>query len=311
MLFEYAVEPQAIGSNWKDFKYLIEKFGFDRGRLISRFPKKWEREVIEAAQRSGMGDVRLKSLISRLQQAKTTALIASGRDYEPAVGDWLENALLQQTLQPFHAIIASESRGDSAIILVADEIDETNPLMVAPYNREVPRVGADLAAAMAPLLRSSRDILFVDRFFNIEDARYRETLGALLAVIAENGIRGGARCEIHYAEHDRRPPLELVEQNAGRWLTGVIPVGMSIKLFGWKEKAGGADFHARFLLTDRGGINVEAGFSAEGTHQKVLLALLEEQLRQEKIAAFARHSTEYELIEPILEVFSDGRVVRV
>ena len=39
MLFEYAVEPRAIGSNWKDFKYLIEKFGFDRGRLISRFQK--------------------------------------------------------------------------------------------------------------------------------------------------------------------------------------------------------------------------------------------------------------------------------
>ena len=41
MLFEYAVEPQAIGSNWQNFRYLIEKFGFDRGRLISQFPKAW------------------------------------------------------------------------------------------------------------------------------------------------------------------------------------------------------------------------------------------------------------------------------
>lgn len=309
MLFEYAVEPQAIGSSWQNFRYLIEKFGFDRGRLISRFPKKWEREVIEAAQRSGMGDVRLKSLVARLQRAKTTALIASRRNYEPAVGDWLENALFQQRLQPFHAIIASENRGDSTIILVADEIDEANPLMVARNNREVPRVGADLAGALAPLLRSSRDILFIDRFFNIEDARYRETLGALLTIVAADGIEG-VRCEIHYAEHDRRPPLELVEQNAGRWLAGVIPVGMSIKLFGWKEKKRGADFHARFLLTDRGGINVEAGFSAEGSHQRVLLALLEEQIRQEKMAAFARDSTQYELIEPVLEIFSDGRVAR-
>jgi hypothetical protein len=37
MFFEYAVEPHAIGSNWQNFRYLIEKFGFDRGRLISQF----------------------------------------------------------------------------------------------------------------------------------------------------------------------------------------------------------------------------------------------------------------------------------
>lgn len=310
MLFEYAVEPKAIGSNWKDFKYLIEKFGFDRGRLISRFPKKWERDVIEVAQKSGMGDVRLKSLVSRLQQAKTTALISSRRNYDPSIGDWLENALLQQQVQPFHAIIASENRGNRAYVLVADEIDETDPLMVAPNNWEVPRVGADLASAMAPLLRSSKDVLFIDRYFDIQNARYTETLKASLAIISASGI-DGVQCEIHYGEHDKRPPLEMVEHNAGRWLAGVIPAGMSIKLFGWREKAGGADFHARFLLTDRGGMNVEAGFSADGAHQKVLLALLEVSLHQEKMAAFARHSTKYELIEPVLEIFSDGRVRRI
>lgn len=31
MLFEYAVEPQAIGSSWQNFRYLIEKFGFVGG----------------------------------------------------------------------------------------------------------------------------------------------------------------------------------------------------------------------------------------------------------------------------------------
>jgi hypothetical protein len=310
MLFEYAVEPKMMGSNWEIFRYLIEKFGFDRGRLISRFPKRWEREVIEAAQQAGMGDVRFKSLVSRLQHAKSTALIPSGRNYDPSMGDWLENALLQQATKPFHAIIASESRGDHACILVGADVDETNALMVAPNNWEVARVGADLAAAMAPLLKSSKDILFIDRYFNVEDTRYKETLRALLAIIAANGI-DGVQCEIHYGEHDRRPPLGIVERNVGRWLTGVIPDGMSIKLFGWREKAGGSDFHARFLITDRGGMNVEAGFSAEGSHQKVFLALLEGQVCQQKLAAFARRSTQYELIEPVLEIFSDGTVRRV
>lgn len=310
MLFEYAVEPRVIGSSWQNFRYWIEKFGFDRGRLISRFPKRWEREVIEAAQKAGMKDVRLKSLVEKLQRAKAKAIIASGRVYDPALGDWLDNALCQQAVKPFHAIVASEIRGACDVILVAEEVDDTHVLMIAPHSWEVARVGADLAEAMSPLLRSANTILLVDRYFDIRDLRYKETLKACLAVIAANGSNG-VRCEIHYGEHDARPPAYLVEQNAARWLTGVIPKGMCITLFGWKERAGGADFHARYLLTDRGGVSVEAGYSAEGAHQKVHLALLDLALCDAKLNAFGRHSTEYDLVEPGLEISWDGKVRRI
>jgi hypothetical protein len=39
------------------------------------------------------------------------------------------------------------------------------------------------------------------------------------------------------------------------------------KIKGWQKIKAGEDFHARYLLTDRGGIAVDAGFSAEGNHQ--------------------------------------------
>jgi hypothetical protein len=201
-------------------------------------------------------------------------------------------------------------RGARDVILVAEEVDDTHVLMVAPHSWEVGRVGTDLAAAMSPLLRSARTILFVDRYFDIRDARYKETLKASLAVVAENGSNG-VRCEIHYGEHDARPPAYLVEQNAARWLAGVIPNDMCITLFGWKEKAGGADFHARYLLTDRGGMSVEAGFSAEGAHQRVHLALLDTALCGAKMSAFDPHSTEFNLVEPGLEISWDGKVRRI
>ena len=307
MLYEYAVEPKAIGSSWQNFRYLIEKFGFDRGRLISRFPGKWEREVIAAADEAHLSDMKRAKLVERLSRAKNTALIRSGRPYDPAAGDWLYNAIRQQAANPFHAIIASWNPDAHEFIVVAEDADETHPLMASPHNWEVNRVGTDLAQAMAPLLRSASAILFVDRFFDVNDGRYKETLRACLNLIAANGSNG-VRCEIHYGEHDSRPPATLVEQNAGRWLAGVIPNGMSIALFGWKEKNGGADFHARYLLTDKGGMNVEAGFSAEGAHQKVQLTLLDLALCQSKKDSFARGSAAYELIEPVLEIFSDGNV---
>jgi hypothetical protein len=42
---------------------------------------------------------------------------------------------------------------------------------------------------------------------------------------------------------------------------------MKVATFCWRERNGGEDFHARYLLTERGGISVKAGFSADGNHQ--------------------------------------------
>ncbi len=86
---------------------------------------------------------------------------------------------------------------------------------------------------------------------------------------------------------------------------------MSITLYPWREKRQGEDFHARYLLTDVGGIKVDAGFSAEGGHQNNQLSLLSLDLVQTLLTTFKRDSTVYDLVEPILEITSDGIVKRV
>jgi hypothetical protein len=163
---------------------------------------------------------------------------------------------------------------------------------------------------MAPLLKSARTVLFVDRYFDISKPQYKETLKACLDVLSAAGTNC-KNCEIHFCDHDSRPPTEVVERDARKWLQGILPAGISISLFTWKERDGGADFHARYLLTDIGGISVEAGFCAAGVHQKVQLALLDLDFVRNKLSVFARHSTVYELIEPVLEIRSDGSVHRV
>ncbi len=310
MLYEYAVEPKAIGASWENFRYLIEKFGFDRGRLISRFPKKWTQQVIESARQSGMKEVRFKSLVEKLNEAKKHALIPSGRDYNPAAGDWLDNAIRQHKPNPFHAIIASENRGERDFILVAYDIDGDTPLMRASSSREVPRTGKALANAMSLLLKHAKKVLFIDRYFDLQDERYKETLKEFFSVISKRQLTD-VSCEIHWHDHKERPSLNFTEQNVGVWLADIMPEGMCVKLFVWQEKEKGADFHARFLLTELGGVSVDAGFSAEGSHQKVLLTLLDSELCREKLTAFDRHSETYRLIAPVLEVLPGGSVQRI
>lgn len=308
MLFEYAVEPQAIGSSWQNFRYLIEKFGFDRGRLISRFPGKWEREVYAAA--AQMKPTERARLEIALNQAKQSKFIRSGRPYNPAIRSWSQNAIAQHGVAPFHAIIAEQNSAAHPQVITVDEVDEHHPLMVSAHTWEVERVGTTLATALCPLLKSAKSVLFVDRFFDISKPQYQRTLKACLDVIQTSG-GAGVRCEIHFCDHDKRPPLEVIERESHKWIRDVLPAGMSVALFAWKERSGGADFHARYLLTDVGGINVEAGFSAEGAHQKVQLGLLPLDLAQNRMNALVRNSTVYDLIEPVLEVRSDGSVRRV
>lgn len=307
MLHEYAVEPKAIGSSWQNFRYLIEKFGFDRGRLISRFPGKWEREVYAAA--AQMKPTERARLEIALQQAKQSKFLRSGRPYDPAIGSWSQNAVAQHAVAPFHAIIAEQNPAAHPQVVTIDDVDELHPLMISDHTWEVERVGTTLASELGPLLKSANTVLFVDRFFDISKARYQETLKACLGVIQDSG-GAGVRCEIHFCDHDSRPTLEIIERDAHKWVRGVLPAGMSLTLFAWKERPGGADFHARDLLTDIGGMNVEAGFSAEGPHQKVRLGLLPLDLARSRLTALMRKSTVYDLVGPVLEVRSDGTVHR-
>jgi hypothetical protein len=86
---------------------------------------------------------------------------------------------------------------------------------------------------------------------------------------------------------------------------------MKVTIFCWREKTGGGDFHARYLLTDKGSIGIDAGFSAEGGHQTTDMHLLTFELSQEKLKAFSRDATDYELVDPVIRVDGDGRVESV
>ncbi len=306
MLFEYAVEPRAVGSSWQNCRYLMEKFGFDRGRLISQFPKTWLRMVYEAS--AHLQPIQRARVTEILNRSKPS-IVRFGRQYDANV-DWLGNATGQQAMEPFRAIIAEENPQAQPFVVRAEDVNEGHPLMVAPHNWEVPRVGASLAQAIAPLLKTAQTVRFVDKYFKFDELRYKETLREALAILSGLG-RSDIRCEIHFADHANCRPIREIEIRVGQWLKGVIPAGMSVILFHWKERSGGEDFHDRFLLTDKGGMTIGAGFSADGPHQNAQIGLLDPDVWSAKFKAFDRSATVYELADRVLVVHSDGRVGQI
>ncbi len=167
----------------------------------------------------------------------------------------------------------------------------------------------DISLLFGDALRFSSRILFIDPFYDPFNARYKSTFRECLGIVRSSNPN--ATCEIHYRYHDREPANSEIEREAKNLFPSVVPEGMEVTIFCWRQKDGGEDFHARYLLTERGGIAVDAGFSAEGAHQTTDMRLMSYDLSQEKLKTFARGATYYDLVEPVIRVGSNGQVERV
>ncbi len=305
MHYEYAVEPAAIAEDWKTCRYLAELFGFDRGRLLSQFPKKWLPMAIEAT--ANLPPVEKKRVIEKLRHLKEHASMRAGRKYDPDDGMWLDNVVRAHRAAPFRAIVAKDAVSSVPEVIAADDVSETHRLFEVVRSISVPREAASITGAVAPLLSCARQVWLIDKYYDPFNAKYQYTLRDLL-----NHVRGAEiDFQIHYCEHGYCPDTAAIEREAAQKFGGLIPVGMKIKILRWRQKTGGLNFHARYLLTDRGGIGIDAGFSSEGGGERTDVHLLEGRFTLDKMTHFEPTATVFERVGAVLEIDENGGVRHV
>lgn len=257
MLHEYAVDP-ACFSEWNIFIRLIEQFGVPHGRLISQFPRAWTRMVHEACkdcfsfrQRQIMGD--------KLAKIRKYTLVRSGRPYDGGKS-WKANAIeQQQDGKPFHAIITDTNDDGLSFVLVAQEIlDETQGWHVA---RELPtpRTLEALSSAVAPLLRMSKRIVFVDKKFDPAIDRWQQMLVKLVEISCDGRTEPPA-LEYHVQLDPQTKMTEAdFEGYCNKSLANLLPPGTELQICRLEYKPLGEKMHARYILTENGGIRIDWG----------------------------------------------------
>lgn len=292
MLSEYAVEPAAIGADWRTFKDLIDRFGADKGRLISRFPTKWERKVIQAAKEAGVPDVRMSSIIERLRNSKHKVVDFSRvYDYEE---NWINNTLCEHAARPFKAIICDTENTACAESMHPDDCSDGHALFSAATSCNVTRTEDKIADTLNTFAAVSREVDIIDPYFDLRPTE-GNYLGPLVTLLDRLG-RGPwppKVIKIHFREHGSRPPPELVARDGAAQIKGRLPLGYCLELYAWSEKKGGEDFHDRFVLTDLGGIMIGAGLSADGQAESAAFTLLDFEHAQSLRNRFADGSTAY------------------
>ena len=307
MHHEYAVEPAAVGSSWDAFRYIFEKFGFQKGRLISRFPRTWARLVIETAEQSEVGPLARARIVEKLNQKRRTAFVRTGRDYDPTLGNWVENAAASHAISPFHGIIAQQgAQLGGAAISVAD-LDDDHPLMVVPTSCDIPRTPKNIADVCFLLLYAAREINLVDPYFNFVGVsqNYRGPLEQMMHALQVAG-KTNVHIRIHYRARYAPSSQADILNNPGHWVNVTIPTGYELHLYAWEQRQDGERLHDRFLLCDCGGMTVGTGFSASVVQEKATFALLDDVHAQELRSKFADGATVYTQAERGVRVKSNG-----
>jgi hypothetical protein len=251
MLKEYALQPELL-SSWPVFRHLSDKFGYGRGRVIARYPRRWERMVYESL--SNCKPVEKKRIEEALIRLKP-ALYPRDHEWDNNK-DWLDNAIEEHIKRPFCAIIAQDNpTGDADIICEADLDEEQEPRWKAETQRPIKRLVSEMVSCAEPLLRNAKKILFVDPNFQPKEQRFKRPLKAFLQAIAKRppGIPVNS-IELHIG-HKSTETKDSFDRECKEHLPAIIPSGMKIRLVRWDKEY----LHNRYILTEYGGLSFGTG----------------------------------------------------
>jgi len=260
VVHEYALEPELVAtwSDLRDCRYFRENFGIGQGRLVSRFPKNWRKRVYEAIRErddvTEMGSARLQALVDQLCEDMVKRSLGH---FDHTRGGWLGNALREHEQRPFHAILARSNPAGHEDVVSGDDLagHADRPLWSTRRTRAASRRAQDLAQVVAPLLRISSTIIFVDPYFTPSRREYRETLAAFLCqATTGRPVPLPARVEVLVKEDERKGTSDFFRNECVERLGPLISRDLRLEVRQLAEKWDGQELHNRYILTDLGGI---------------------------------------------------------
>ncbi len=301
MIHEYALEPELVATwgNRHDFRYFVEKFGFGQPRVVSRYPKPWKRLVWEAFRSvDDLDRTRMLELLQRIGES-----MVHRRGYLWNAGRmWVENAQAEHGRVPFHAIMARENPHHDPRILVASALEVTTPLWAVPRGVTVTRRAADMAAAVAAMLRIAKVVIFVDPHFGPERLRHRRTLEAFLrSVVDGRPVGDPLRLEVHTSV-DGTGTRDFFEGECRRRLPRCVPGRVNLKVVRLLQRAQGERLHNRYILTDLGGVLFGVGLDEGDDDDTDDVHLLDRTQYAERWQQYASDAPHFDRPDPPIDI---------
>jgi len=251
---EYAIQPDVLNTN-ENCRFWLSLMGLEKGRQISRYPKRWKRLVYDSLINCKPREK--KYVEDRLFNLPNNVLKKRIHNWDPnpTVG-WIKNAVAEHNRNPFHAIIATENPDRSKKVLIANEEDDTHELLIANSNRSIIRDLNGITGWVKQLLEQSNLIVFIDPFFSPSNGDYLIVLKRFTEIIISS-IPNGSNKKIQF--HSRNTIGGTKNHFINECTKKIKPMtedGLEIAFYRWPDN----EIHNRFILTgSHGGVSYNYG----------------------------------------------------
>lgn len=306
MLKFFALDPAATAAGWQNCSQITSYFGFDRGRVVEAYPRTWWREfLLSVDEKEDLRDAERKKIKRKVELCLRRSAVRSPRTYRDAE-TWLCNVVREHKRAPFDGVISTQQTDLPNWLLVPEDLDEDHVALEAAREQRVPRTPEALTNALSSLFRCGHTFIFVDPHFDPYAARFRRTLKAFLDELKRQNRRP-KRLEYHLTAKDGLDASwfrRACEEN----LHGVIPEPFSVTFFRWREQTEGEQFHGRYVLTERGGVRIDAGLDKGKAGQTTPITLLEPAEHSLQLSQFDIQSSVFDLQDRPLLVGHTGYI---
>jgi hypothetical protein len=268
---EYAIDPTTLCKSFDRFKLIWNGLGYSEGRLLSKFPTKWEWKLLKSDSYKSLSDGQRNRILDILatEQKNKHKIISSGREYESNTPSWLEEAERVHSTQPFHAILAEDNPRTNDSVACFDDLGVDGDCWCTPRPWQVKRHHTDMAKAAGPLLQASKEILFIEPYFKFS-TRFTRPLKKMLETV-QNYERKIERIEIHLKEREPRPEFDSFLKEFEHNLRDKVkdcctrPCDQlldKLEFYIW-ESPDDNRMHPRYILTDVAGLGFENGLDED------------------------------------------------
>jgi hypothetical protein len=242
---EFAISPDQI-RNMADLNLLEARLGFDKGAVLSRFPKGWFGEVSRHLNASLNGQ-QIDRATEKLRRIKESRLVSFNRPYAGAA--WHEAAATSHQAQPFHRVVDGVTDNRPHYISDWQNLDEGD----FSFNTQYERNAASLAGAAKALLLDAEKVTIYDNYLCPTRPGCLNTISEMMSLCLKADV------EVHiFAEEAGKPTRAERDQQLAQFCAR-LPA--NIRLFWyWLDDAGSGLLHQRGLFTGKGGLIYDRGF---------------------------------------------------
>jgi hypothetical protein len=201
---------------------------------------------------------------------------------------WLDNAC--EHLPSFDAIVATAAPMGTKVLVAGEFLRDEPPYARAPQI-SIPRTVSDIIGSAWPLVAQAEAIVLVEPNFNPTEPRFLEPLVHLLEQLHSAGAKP-KRFEIHTCKFSKG--ISRVNPvNYRSYISPHLPVGWTLKVCFWAERLPELHLHARFILTEIGGIQYYHGLDVGETGSTTLVSGLGEAEHQKRFSLYFTEGTAF------------------